>query len=293
MNISTRSGLAAVFVLAIGGALGPAQSDGSSENSSASVQAQKQESQQALRTREFLGLGRQPDPQLADNGEKIFEPNCGFCHGADGRGGTGPDLLRSVAVLDDEKGELIGPVVQNGRPSRGMPAFSALTEEQVRAIAEFLHMQVELAANRGTYRAQNIVTGDAQAGEAYFKGEGKCYTCHSVSGDLAHIASKLSALDLQAVELYPEARSYDFGGTHPPRQVTVILMDGKKLTGSLRHLDDFYVSLQDDHGRYHSIAITKGVKAVVEDKLQFHRKMLDHYTDKQIHDLTAYLVTLK
>jgi cytochrome c oxidase cbb3-type subunit 3 len=291
MNISTQSGLAAVFVLAIAAALGPAQSDGSSENSSAS--ALKQEGQRALRTRQFLGLGRQPDPQLASDGEKIFGPTCGFCHGADGRGGTGPDLLRSPAVLDDDKGELIGPVIQNGRPIRGMPAFSALTEEQVRAIAEFLHMQVELAANRGTYQVQNIVTGNAQAGEAYFNGEGKCYTCHSVSGDLAHIGSKLSPLDLQAVELYPEARSYDFSGTHPPRQVTVILADGKKLTGSLKHLDDFYVSLEDAQGQYHSIAITKGVKAVVEDKLVFHRKMLDHYTDKQIHDLTAYLVTLK
>jgi len=283
--------LAALFVLAIAGALGLAQSDRSSEKSSAS--AQKQEGQQALRTREFLGLGRQPDPQLASDGEKIFGPACGFCHGAGGRGGTGPDLLRSPVVLDDDKGELIGPVIQNGRPSRGMPAFSALTEGQVRAIAEFLHMQVELAANRGTYQVQNIVTGNARAGEAYFQSEGKCYTCHSVTGDLAHIGSKLSAVDLQTVELYPEARSYDFGGTRPPRQVTVILPDGKKLTGSLKHLDDFYVSLEDEQRQYHSIAITKGVKAVVEDKLVFHRKMLDHYTDKQIHDLTAYLMTLK
>ena len=290
-NISIRSGFAAVFVLAIAGAVGAAQSDGSSQNSPPS--AQNQESQRALRTREFLGLGRQPDPQLASEGKKIFGPTCGFCHGAGGRGGTGPDLLRSSLVLDDDKGELIGPVIRNGRPRRGMPAFSALTEEQVRAIAEFLHLQVELAANRGTYQVHNIVTGNAQAGEAYFNGEGKCYTCHSVSGDLAHIGSKLSPLDLQAVELYPEARTYDFGGTPPPRRVTVILADGKRLTGSLKHLDDFYASLTDDQGQYHSIVITKGVKAVVEDKLAFHRKMLDHYTDQQIHDLTAYLVTLK
>jgi hypothetical protein len=137
------------------------------------------------------------------------------------------------------------------------------------------------------------LTGNPQAGEAYFKGEGKCYTCHSVTGDLAHIGSKLAPADLQAVELYPEARSYDFGGTRPPRQVTVTLADGKKLAGSLKHLDDFYVSLEDDQGQYHTIAISKGVKAVVEDKLAFHRKMLDHYSDKQIHDLTAYLVTLQ
>jgi cytochrome c oxidase cbb3-type subunit III len=291
MKVSTGSAFAAVLVLAMAEALAQSQPHGSGENSSAP--AQKQEGQRALRTREFLGLGRQPDPQLASDGEKIFAPTCGFCHGADARGAQGPDLLRSPLVLDDDHGELMAPVIQNGRPNKGMPAFSLLSETQVRAIAEFLHMQVELAANRGTYQVRNILTGNAQAGEAYFKGEGKCYTCHSVTGDLAHIGSKLAPAELQAVELYPEARSYDFGGTRPPRQVTVTLADGKKFTGSLKHLDDFYVSLEDGQERYHTIAISKDVKVVVEDKLAFHRKMLDHYTDKEIHDLTAYLVTLK
>jgi cytochrome c oxidase cbb3-type subunit 3 len=288
---SAQCGLLAVMLLTIVGAPGQAQAPGSKGNSS--PPAQTQESQRALRTREFLGLGRQPNPELASDGQKIFGPTCGFCHGADGRGGQGPDLLRSSVVLDDDKGELIGPVIQNGRPNKGMPAFSSLTEEQVRAIAEFLHMQVELAANRGTYQVQNIVTGNAQAGEAYFKGEGKCTTCHSVSGDLAHIGSKLTPADLQAAELYPDTRGNEFGGTQRPRQVSVTLADGKKFTGSLKHLDDFYVSLEDAQGEYHSIAIAKGVKVVVEDKLVFHRQMLDKYGDKQIHDLTAYLVTLK
>jgi len=291
MSISARCALAAAMLLALRAAQGYAQAPGPNEN--ATPPAQMEENQRALRTREFLGLGRQPDAKLASDGEKIFGPTCGFCHGADGRGGQGPDLLRSPIVLDDDKGELIGPVIQNGRPDKGMPAFSSMTEDQIRAIAEFLHMQVELAANRGTYQVQNIVTGNAQAGEAYFKGEGKCTTCHSVTGDLAHIGSKMEPLDLQAAELYPEARNNDFGGTRPQRQVTVTLANGKKLTGSLRHLDDFYVSLTDAQGQYHTVATAKGVKVEVEDKLVVHRQMLDKYTDKQIHDLTAYLVTLK
>jgi cytochrome c oxidase cbb3-type subunit III len=292
MNVSRRCGWAAVVLLATAGTPVPGQEQ-APRASNRSTPAQTQESPQALRTREFLGLGRQPDPTLASQGENIFGPTCGFCHGADGRGGQGPDLLRSPVVLDDDKGELIGPVIQNGRPNKGMPAFSSLTEEQVRAIAEFLHMQVELAANRGTYQVHNVVTGNAAAGEAYFKGEGKCYTCHSASGDLAHIGSKLAPADLQSTALYPETRGNGFAESRPPRKVTVTLADGKKLTGTLKHLDDFYISLEDAEGEYHSIAVAKGVKVVVEDKLGFHRQMLDRYTDKQIHDLTAYLVTLK
>ncbi len=238
--------------------------------------------------RVFLGLGREPDAKLAAEGAKLFGPTCGFCHGANARGGVGPDLLRSSVLLDDNQGEVVGPVIRKGFPDKGMPAFPALTNEQVRQIAEFLHEQVYLAANRGTYQIQNIVTGNPKAGEAYFNGEGKCNTCHSSSGDLAHIGSKLKPLDVQNALLYPASV-----GTHPPPHVTVTLKDGTTVVGTLQYLDDFNVSLDDSSGKSHSIELQKGVKVSVEDKLAFHRKMLGKYTDTQVHDLTAYLVTLK
>ena len=134
-------------------------------------------------------------------------------------------------------------MIRKGFPDKGRPAFPALTDEQVREIAEFLHEQVYLAANRGTYEIQNIVTGNPRAGEAYFNGEGRCNTCHSPSGDLAHIASKLSAPDLQQAFLYPAAI-----GQHPPPKVTVILKDGIAITGSLKYFDDFDVSLMTRQG---------------------------------------------
>ncbi len=120
-----------------------------------------QESARAVQMRQFLGLGRAPDAKVAAEGAKLFGPTCGFCHGANARGGVGPDLLRSSVVLDDNQGEVLGPVIRKGFPDNGMPAFPGLTDEQVREIAEFLHEQVYLAANRGTYQIQNIVTGDA------------------------------------------------------------------------------------------------------------------------------------
>jgi len=254
----------------------------------AASSGQQQEDSRAIRTREFLGLGRIPDAKMAAEGAKIFGPTCGFCHGADARGGSGPDLLRSSVVLDDNQGELIGQTVRNGRPAKGMPAFPSLSDEQLRDIAEYLHQQVELTANRGTYKLLNIVTGNPQAGEAYFNGEGKCNTCHSATGDLAHIGSKIKPPELQQAFLYPAAADR----SSPPK-VTVTLPDGSHLEGTLKHLDDFYVSLDDAQGNYHSIPLQKGVAVKVEDQLEFHRQMLDKYTNQQMHDLTAYLVTLK
>jgi cytochrome c oxidase cbb3-type subunit III len=250
--------------------------------------ASTQESARATQMRQFLGLGREPDAKVAAEGAKLFGPTCGFCHGVNARGGVGPDLLRSSIVLDDNQGEVLSPVVRKGFPDKGMPAFPAFTGDQLREIAEFLHQQIYLAANRGTYEIQNIVTGDPKAGEAYFNGEGKCNTCHSPTGDLAHIASKLKPVDLQQTLLYPASV-----GPRVPPQVTVALKDGKTLTGTLTRLDDFQVSLDDSSGNHHSIKLEPGVKVNVEDKLLFHRKMLEKYSDAQIHDLTAYLVTLK
>jgi cytochrome c oxidase cbb3-type subunit III len=254
----------------------------------ANEETQQQEDPRGIRTREFLGLGRMPDAKMAAEGAKIFASTCGFCHGENARGASAPDLLRSPVVLDDNQGELIGQTVHEGRPAKGMPAFPSFTSDQLRDLAEYLHLQVELAANRGTYKALNVVTGDAKAGETYFNGAGKCNNCHSVTGDLAHIGSKMQPPDLQQRFLYPSPSQQPSA-----TRVSVILKDGKQINGTLKHLDDFYVSLYDAAGNYHSVALEKGVTVNVEDKLVFHRQMLDKYTNQQMHDLTAYLVTLK
>ena len=251
-------------------------------------------SRSAESTREFLGLGPLPDAAAAERGEKIYSANCAFCHGAKANGAEGPDLVRSALVLHDEKGELIGKVVHSGRPDRGMPAFPSFTDSQLYDLAEFLHMRVELTANRGTYKVQNVVTGNAAAGETYFNGAGKCNTCHSVTGDLAHIGSKYQPADLQQTFLYPGARGYEVGtrSTSGPK-VTVILPSGESISGTLKQLDDFTVSLVDSSGEYHSYALNKSIKVDVEDKLAAHGRLLDQYTDQDMHNLTAYLVTIK
>jgi len=237
--------------------------------------------------RDFLGLGAAPDPAAAERGGKLYAPNCAFCHGERATGADGPDLVRSPLVLHDEKGDLIGPVLLKGRTDKGMPAFAALTADQVRDIAEFLHLKVELAANRGTYHTLNVVTGDAKQGEAYFNGAGGCNACHSPTGDLAHIAGRYQPDVLQNRFLWPAG----FGSG--VRKVTVTLRNGETFSGTPKRLDDFTVSLIDASGNYHSWRRENGLQVAVEDRLAGHRQLLGKYTDADIHNLTAYLVTLK
>jgi mono/diheme cytochrome c family protein len=236
-------------------------------------------------TREFLGLGTPPDPVAAERGEKLYTPNCAFCHGAKANGAEGPDLVRSPLVLHDEKADLIGPVILQGRPDKGMPPFASMTAAQVSDIAQFLHMRVELTANRGLYKVQNIVVGDAKAGEAYFNAH--CKSCHA--SDLARVASKYEPVDLQAAFLWPAVAR---GRTPRPTKVTITLASGQTITGTLRRIDDFDVSIYDAGGEYHSWPRDR-VKVEIPDPLVAHRELLAKYSDDDMHNLLSYLVTLK
>jgi cytochrome c oxidase cbb3-type subunit III len=239
-------------------------------------------------TREFLGLGPAPDAAAAKLGDPVYKENCGTCHGETGRGSQGPNLVRSTVVLHDEKGEEIGPVIKNGRPQAGMPAFPGLKQEDIYNISQYLHMQVELAANRGTYgqtygSLRNQVSGDSKKGEAFFAAN--CSSCHAVSGDFAKIGAKFpDAATMQSRFLWPAQRG--------PRRGTVTTKDGQTLAGTLVKFDDFNVSLRTANGEFHEWPSDR-VTVKVEDKLGGHRALLPKYTDADIHNMTAYLVTLK
>src|SRR5438270_11798170 len=128
--------------------------------------------------------GSKEDPAAVERGGKLYVTHCRGCHGAGARGGAGaPDLVRSVLVLDDEKGILIAPILRDGRPDQGMPKPN-LTEPQIADLVAWLHVQTFAAGHRGTYAFQDVVTGDAKKGEAYFNSAGTCHNCHSAAGDL-------------------------------------------------------------------------------------------------------------
>jgi mono/diheme cytochrome c family protein len=243
------------------------------------------------------------DPAAVERGGKLFATNCGGCHGPNARGGPGaPDLVRSVLVIDDEKGILIAPVIRDGRPDQGMPKMN-LPEPQIADIVAWLHVQTYAAGHRNTYEFLDVLTGDAKKGEAYFNSTGKCNTCHSVTGDLKGIGSRYEPFPLQSRWLQPRGgrgggRGARGGAATPSTRsaitVTVTPASGKIVSGTLDRIDDFNVSLRDSSGDYHSFTREGATpKVEVHDPLKAHTDMLRAYTDADIHNVTAYLVTLK
>jgi cytochrome c oxidase cbb3-type subunit 3 len=229
-------------------------------------------------------------PALVEAGGTRFAADCAFCHGREATGGSGgPDLTRSELVAADVRGDQLGPMIRAGRPGNGMPAF-ALDDDALAAVVAFIHHQKdradELSGGRQQVTAEDLQTGDATAGRRYF--EASCARCHSATGDLAGIGGRLRGLALLQQMLYP--RGGRGGGPAPPT-ITVTLPSGP-VTGALANRDEFTIALRDADGWYRSWS-TDAVTFTVDDPRQAHVEQLGRYTDGDMHDVLAYLQTLR
>jgi cytochrome c oxidase cbb3-type subunit 3 len=247
------------------------------------------------------------NPAVIERGNTIYSSYCRGCHGADLRGGDlgGPNLLRSQLVLNDQSGEGIGPVVRAGRvPAGGGTAMPAqqMSDDDIRAVAEYVHSvifkaQPQGAPPLGAKVELNLLVGNAREGETYFKAE--CVSCHSATGDLAGIATRLKDIE-QLQNSWVAGRHLGTAAPNAaprPTRASVKIASGETISGVLLRMDDFVLSLQTDAGDYRSFtrrATTPRIESIkVDDPTAQHRVLWTKLGDKTMHDVTAYLATLK
>jgi mono/diheme cytochrome c family protein len=249
---------------------------------------------------------RPDEPQFDEaavaRGRELQVARCGFCHGSNARGGSsGPDLTRSAMVQEDENGKQLGEFLRVGRPEKNMPKFE-LTEQELTDLATFLHATIYSIGNRRTYQILDIVTGDPKAGAAFFNGAGRCSACHSAEGDLKGVGAKYEPAVLQGRILLPRGGRSGPPGRGPlphtdPNAVkaTVTLPSGEASTGALVRLTDFDVTIYDPETQQMRSWLRRDdvPKVVLMDPLQAHVDMLRRWTDGDMHNVTAFLASLK
>lgn len=235
--------------------------------------------------REFLGLGPAPDAAAAARAAPLYAAVCAHCHGPQARGASGPSLIYSELVLTDEHGAQLSPFLQTGRPEKGMPAFSTLSEQERHDVAEFLHQQVEDVANRGTYQQRNIVLGDPRRGAAYVASH--CLGCHSLTGDLKGLGAKWRPVDLQRNWIMPPR-------TGAGRAITATVRSPRGAwQGRVQQIDDFRIVLIQASGEHLVVVRDPDVSVELHDPLAAHGAMVGNLADADMINVTAYLESLK
>lgn len=232
------------------------------------------------------------DPAAIERGQTLYGVSCRYCHGADLRGGDGggPNLLRSTVVLDDEQGERIGPVLQGGRGAMPPLQFTAI---QVAELAAYLH-SFPVSSRLGPSTV-NIVVGDAKAGEKYVAEA--CGACHTTAA-LTAFATDPRLTDpkvMQQMWLMPGFAGRGVGPIPAPVVRAVVTpAPGQRVEGELLRMDDFTVSIRLGDGSLRTFT-TIGTRTTVEilDPLAPHKALLSRYSDADIHNVTAYLMSLR
>ena len=238
--------------------------------------------QRAAATRAFLGLGSVPNKVAAGRGAPLYVKNCAFCHGRTARGATGPSLITSDQVLADDHGEHLAPFLKKGIPEKGMPAFAGMSDQQLTDIAELLHLQVEDVANRGAYQVVNILVGNPAKGKAYV--EDHCMSCHT-AGTFDHIATRFhSPEQLQRNWVWP-ARGAEMTAD--------VNTSSGAISGRVIQVSDFRIALVDSSGRAHAVDRGPNVIVKIHDPLAAHQEMVMTLANGDMHNVTAYLETLK
>jgi len=231
-----------------------------------------------------------PDAQSAARGKAVFAKACASCHAGNVAGTSkGANLMRSTLVRHDADGSAVKSVIETSKPHGGAKPIqmSAGDANDVVAYIEWAvqnYDRTSAGAPPPTYPLSKLLVGNAEAGKTFFNGAGGCAKCHSPTGDLAGIGARYSPLDLQSRFLMPKSRK--------AVMATVTTAAGEKVSGRVLVINNFDVSIQDAEGKTHKWP-ADSVKVESEDPLEAHRELLPKYTDADMHNMFAYLVTLK
>ena len=215
--------------------------------------------------------------------------DCAFCHGRDAGGGEdGPDLTRSKLVADDVGGDKIGPVVRNGRAADRHAPFHGFRPgtrgTRLPSSTRRKPSPNRKRADGAEWMSPISRPASAEAGKQYFNGAGKCSSCHSVTGDLAGLAKRLQGLRLEE-RLHVSERREEQNRDHAARAVKPSPANSPTRMNST-------LPCGTHPGWYRSFPASK-VKFKVDSPADAHAELLAKYTDDDIHNLMAYLQTLR
>jgi cytochrome c oxidase cbb3-type subunit 3 len=256
----------------------------------------------------FQVSNRPPVDQAAhDRGRALWAQHCIDCHGSQARGSdTGPNIIRTKTVNFDRTsatpGSVLTPFLKAGHPTQSGKASASFTDEEIVGMAHFLRQRVnDTMRSAAGFTVGDIVVGNSAAGEAFFKGDGKCTTCHNdTARNLAGIATRIpTPVDLQQRMMFPGGgggrggRGFGAPAGGAAIAVTITPASGPAIIGTLVEQTNLFITVRLADGSIQTVRRTPALKIVTTNPLQAHIDLLEVITDAQMHNLVAYLRTMK
>ena len=233
------------------------------------------------------------DPAAVAAGRTLYEQTCQACHGGEARGDRGPALASGNFRHGSGDNDLFR-TIRSGIPGTPMPAFSLLPSDNVWRIITYLR-----SLNTNGAAADEVVTGNAVAGEATFWGKGGCGRCHEVNArgldigpDLSD-AGKNSATYLRGMILDPNAARPNQRRWFGPSAVSIKTRNGEEVKGIKRAEDNYTLLMTDLTGKLRRF----DRKDILAETAETKSLMPDNYSQllspSEVQDLVAYLKSLK
>jgi PQQ-dependent dehydrogenase (methanol/ethanol family) len=222
------------------------------------------------------------DPNAVVAGSKLFSESCGACHGPNGEGGRGPNLVdgRAVRRLNDRE---LMTSIRKGVPGTDMPP-SPLPEEKLWQITAFVR-------GLSSPAFESPVAGNAEAGGALFFGKAGCSNCHMIRGrggflgpDLANVGQLRSEALLHESIVNPNRRLVEgFQGA------SIVTAEGQKIEGIAKNLTNYSVQVLDAAGELHLLDRARlksmSLRAVSAMPADYAKRL----SKAEIQNLVAYL----
>jgi cytochrome c oxidase cbb3-type subunit III len=237
---------------------------------------------------------KNPSPDDLAEGKKLFQGECGECHGVDGSGAAGPNL-HGVAQKRGDEG--LFSVIRNGIPGTGMAPVSNLNDKRAWEVVAYVR-------TLGPSASDELVRGDATKGKAVYDANG-CATCHAIDGHGGGFGPQLTRIGEARSPKYLHNFLLD-PGANPPSDASlpergsftgylvtrVVTKSGREIAGVRVNEDTFTIQLRDVGGHYYSFNKSDLQKIETEPGKSFMPSFAN-LSATDLDDLVAYLASLK
>ena len=223
-------------------------------------------------------------PEAIESGERLFGIHCARCHGLDGIGGEGPNLMRENLRRSDSDEALL-EIVDRGIAGTDMPGAHSLNTREIREVASYVR-------SLGVAPREDL-PGDPVRGRELYEAT-LCSTCHVLNGEGIAFGPDLSDVGLLRGSAHLRESVQDPAAFVSPRYRSVLVEDanGAQVMGVRVNEDTFTIQVLDQAGRMRSFRKS----AVREVQLLPEESMMMSYADfreDELDDLVAYLASLR